>query len=474
MTPFELLGIGSDADERAIRRAYTAKLRQTRPDDDPEGFQQLHEAYQQALSIQRRKAAMQPMVTVNVLPPASEAPAMDAQHAGGLAAPAPATSAPRPTIARIEPVAQPASRLDPEAFCNEAFTRAKAGDVDALMAWLNSQPAFWSLRTKSQTGQLLTRLLYRDEPAISTPCMQALLHFFDADSVKAGHNAMALQRLIRRSQLAWECMPEHRDALAHRLGMITPGARRHMERCLGRLTRPYRWWRALLAGFNPNTGKSMPAFIHALAGPYTEDLPPVISQEQVRFWLTASNKGLATSGQILFMTGVMLMLSLVVVAGASMTALFVPSTEMPHIAMMGVGMAWVGGLAFAGARGCMLMDAWLCRAEDQPARWRALRWLIVPLFWLAGTTTCLLLPPATRPWNFLLLLPAAWWSFRRYWYRHDGRGIRLSPNIARITLILAMLLLPVPPWTIFSTASALVWLEDLRRHFKAARAPGFS
>jgi curved DNA-binding protein CbpA len=37
MNPFELLGVGRDADEREIRRAYTARLRHTRPDDDPEG-----------------------------------------------------------------------------------------------------------------------------------------------------------------------------------------------------------------------------------------------------------------------------------------------------------------------------------------------------------------------------------------------------------------------------------------------------
>ncbi|MGN6151067.1 MAG: J domain-containing protein, partial [Lysobacteraceae bacterium] len=53
-TAFHLLGLAPDADERAIKRAYAARLKTVRPDEDPEGFQRLNEAYQAALAWRQR------------------------------------------------------------------------------------------------------------------------------------------------------------------------------------------------------------------------------------------------------------------------------------------------------------------------------------------------------------------------------------------------------------------------------------
>ncbi|MNW27206.1 Beta-barrel assembly-enhancing protease [compost metagenome] len=46
---WELLGIEPTSDIRAVKRAYASKLKQTHPEDDPEGYQRLREAYDRAV-----------------------------------------------------------------------------------------------------------------------------------------------------------------------------------------------------------------------------------------------------------------------------------------------------------------------------------------------------------------------------------------------------------------------------------------
>ena len=50
MSCWTLLGLPVDADTRSIKRQYAKLLKQTRPDEDPVGFQRLREAYEQALA----------------------------------------------------------------------------------------------------------------------------------------------------------------------------------------------------------------------------------------------------------------------------------------------------------------------------------------------------------------------------------------------------------------------------------------
>ncbi|HEX8612426.1 MAG TPA: hypothetical protein VF800_14160 [Telluria sp.] len=54
MNVWSVLGMAASRDERAIKRAYAAKLKVTRPEDDPAAFQVLNDAYQAALQLARQ------------------------------------------------------------------------------------------------------------------------------------------------------------------------------------------------------------------------------------------------------------------------------------------------------------------------------------------------------------------------------------------------------------------------------------
>ena len=53
--PWSVLGLPGPSELSEIRRAYAQKLKSVHPEEDPEGFQQLHDAYQQACRIARQK-----------------------------------------------------------------------------------------------------------------------------------------------------------------------------------------------------------------------------------------------------------------------------------------------------------------------------------------------------------------------------------------------------------------------------------
>lgn len=54
MNVWSVLGMTASRDERAIKRAYAARLKLTRPEDDPAAFQVLNDAYQAALQLARQ------------------------------------------------------------------------------------------------------------------------------------------------------------------------------------------------------------------------------------------------------------------------------------------------------------------------------------------------------------------------------------------------------------------------------------
>ena len=102
MSPWEELGIAPTAEIGAIRKAYAARLKVTRPEEDPAGFARLRAAYETALQMAPRIAAAPPPKP-ELTPEPSQAAAQ------------PPTSAPPPDAPRPEPPKlTPLSHLIPD------------------------------------------------------------------------------------------------------------------------------------------------------------------------------------------------------------------------------------------------------------------------------------------------------------------------------------------------------------------------
>lgn len=55
-TPFQILGIGPDADDDRIRQAYLGKVKEFPPDREPKKFTEIQRAYEQVKDLRARLA----------------------------------------------------------------------------------------------------------------------------------------------------------------------------------------------------------------------------------------------------------------------------------------------------------------------------------------------------------------------------------------------------------------------------------
>jgi len=136
-TPWEVLGLEEEsADRRKIRRAYALKLKTIRPDEDPQAFQQLREARDEAMwelqfrdDMARMEAEEQATEETGPVPageaaPAAAPPASDSE-AAGVSEPAAESPAPDQGAAPMETTeqssgAKPTGRAEPPASASSA------------------------------------------------------------------------------------------------------------------------------------------------------------------------------------------------------------------------------------------------------------------------------------------------------------------------------------------------------------------
>lgn len=341
MTPasvFDALGLPSDADERAIKRAYAAKLRITRPDVDPEGFQQLNEAYQAALALLQHRLAREAVTTdESVADSAEDVPGESrASVATDLAAPqedADHDIAEAGTSGTIDGESGHEDAADApqgeaitlDQFLDQCLGAASDGDPRVLEHWLRSQPVLWSLEHKAMIGHWLLRLMDARQPPMTERNFDMLAEFFGYNDLHAGYDPLALQRLRARLIESWRELQAQRrwqrptgeslPSSAYSFASIaqgpasneqapSQGAQRDEQAEL--LRRKQAWRQRLVDQFAhlidaPNRLRDLRLVINPLHAPAVKrflmrnpfgglnDLPSDIRRDQIAFWLSMAD-----------------------------------------------------------------------------------------------------------------------------------------------------------------------------------------
>ena len=200
-TIWDLLGVDEAADTRELKRAYARRLKSTRPDEDPQAFQRLSEAFEQALAYARARSAREAHEAAAAdMEAAAEAPRAQSEVATATAEPI-AAAANAPTVPA--PVPSPDDVFHFEPFFNAMAALIRARDPAALRHWLQSNEALYAIDLKwALVPHLFDTLAHHAESLDPSPRQLAVLRdFFGIDARVRRHPALsaALDHLEARS-----------------------------------------------------------------------------------------------------------------------------------------------------------------------------------------------------------------------------------------------------------------------------------
>ncbi|BAV98524.1 hypothetical protein LEN_3037 [Lysobacter enzymogenes] len=158
MTAFARLGLAPTRDEREIKRAYARELKRCRPDEDPQGFQALNEAYADCLRLAQSAEcdeALKKSIARQAQTPTDETAADD--DAGGL------------TDAGIA------------AVLHEFDLAAEQRPTRELLRWLEQAPQPESLVQRRLVAAVLPEHLRQRRPSLYLQQLKGVLAWFGFD-----------------------------------------------------------------------------------------------------------------------------------------------------------------------------------------------------------------------------------------------------------------------------------------------------
>jgi len=288
MNPLQAFGLAADADERALKREYAKRLKQTRPEEDPQGFQRLHAKYEAALAWLAATPRPQASAAGQLAPdPVSETTDLrdhDCTPLMSIKVQLPEWAA----NVRVPTAAAPPARaeFDADAFFDGFLAKCNSDDENAMRAWLNAEPALWQLDRKAAIGRWLVNRLIDVQPGVHLDVFDEMLRFFGYDHITNVSDAAVLMRLRARLHLRWRLLDSRAFAKGAR---ATFGERdSYVLRQRRQILKPFRPVQAVLSAIFLLRPSKMRNFLLRIDGGRL-DLPPPVIPEQVRFWMDASD-----------------------------------------------------------------------------------------------------------------------------------------------------------------------------------------
>lgn len=310
----EALELEPDADERAIKRAYARLLRDNRPDEHPEAFQRLHEAYQTALQWQRYRQNTADELQIDQ---ADEGITWTLQAAEALEVDATSLAQPVNQAEAAPAQLQQAAAL-PVFDHRQGFETAQIADLQALEVedgglpthaidigglvertvaaaqqlapeifdrWLLACPELWSLSIKSETSDALLSRFWNGSDCINGSNFDLIATAFGWDEIGTHVDPDTLMVMATTMHQRWLWQPGNEAALALQLQTDedAPATLPETKLCRTLLSRPWRHLQALLSAANPSRQHMMRGALQHVGGEGAHLCPP-LQEEQLRFW----------------------------------------------------------------------------------------------------------------------------------------------------------------------------------------------
>jgi len=460
----DLRRLAGEADERTIKRAYAKALKVIRPDEDPAGFQQLHEAYQRALAQCARRQEQRGGAD-GVTPFAPVTDVAEASDAGMVVAAAPPQAAVAPHLQPVDLALPP--QPDPRDAVS-AMLREGAHAVPAWFpAWLLTHSSDWSFDTRDAVAMHLLQVLRGGDVLMCESNVLAMYNLLGWNDIASGLDAGELRWLAERTHRAWLQLPEQHDGLAIMMAGFSPDrpSSREVAARLADLQVPRPHLRNLWNALRPQRVRAVAALMSALGCQPGVPLPRGIDSGQATFWA-----GQAQDWSRLQLHGWLFrasVLSLLLV-GIAFWVMWLDDyaflrEQSPLLsALLAVGLVLLPPVLVLGSFGRHALYAWQLAPESMRSPRPRLRAAGVPL--LVGA---LLLVAATYPlfieWAPLYMLGMwllTWQVLRiaqvRYYVRRTLRPPESSGALFLMVLGTAMFAPAV-------VAALVYWALDLRR-----------